>query len=184
MNLKTDSPPERTHQISLNRKEITMSNPHSLLIYLAGHIHGGWRDHVRELCQGRGLDITFKGPCENHGLSDDIGVQVRGLSDGDVGNSYFPRVKDDLGGRVNNLRTRVWIAKCDLLIAFFDEEHKNYRQWNTSSDIAEANRYNKPVIVVHSPGFRHSLKELDGRADVVVDSLEQAVETLTYICDD
>ena len=161
-----------------------MATSTSLLIYLAGHIHGGWRDRVRELSLNHGLDITFKGPCENHGLSDDIGVQVRGLSENDVGEGYFSRAKDDLGGRVNNLRTRLWIAKCDLLIAFFDEDHKNYRQWNTSSDIAEANHYNKPVIVVHGPGFRHSLKELDGRADVVVDSLEQAVETLAYICGD
>ena len=42
----------------------------------------------------------------------------------------------------------------------------------------------KPVLVVHGPGFRHPLKELDGRADVVVDSLEQAVEILAYICEE
>lgn len=159
-----------------------MINANSLLVYLAGHVHGDWRDDVRQMCETRGLDITFKGPCKNHGLSDNIGIQIRALSDGDVGEDFFPRVKDDLGGRVNNLRTRLWIAKCDLLIAFFDVDHKNYRQWNTSSDIAEANRHSKPVIVVHGSGFRHSLKELDGRADVVVDTLEQAVQTLQYIC--
>ncbi|MDP6041834.1 MAG: YtoQ family protein [Candidatus Latescibacteria bacterium] len=156
----------------------------SLLVYLAGHIHGDWRERVRQMSEKKGLDITFKGPCENHGLSDDIGVQIRGITESDVGSGHFPNVKDDLGGRVNNLRTQVWISRCDVLIAFFDEEHKNYRQWNTSSDIAEAKQYNKPVIVVHGPGFRHSLKELDGRADVVVDSLEQAVEVLSYVCGD
>lgn len=155
-----------------------------LTVYLAGHIHGGWRDDVRRMAESKGLDIVFKGPCEDHGLSDDIGVQIRGVTDADVDPEYFPRVKDDLGGRVNNLRTRVWIARCDALIAFFDEDHKNYRQWNTSSDIGEAARYNKPVIVVHGSSFRHSLKELDGRADVVVDSLEQAVEVLAYVCGD
>ena len=82
---------------------------------------------------------------------------------------------------VNNLRARVWIGRSDVLIAYFDEDHKNYRQWNTSSDIGEAVALGKPVIVVHGPGFRHSLKELDGRADVVVDSLEQAVEVLAYV---
>ena len=161
-----------------------MTNPDTLLVYLAGHIHGGWRDHVRKLCAEKGLEITFKGPCEDHGLSDDIGVKDLGVSESNVGESgYFPRVKDDLGGRVNDLRTRVWIARCDLLIAYFDEDHANYRQWNTSSDIGEAARYNKPVIVVHGPGFRHSLKELDARADFVVNNLEQAVETLAYICE-
>ena len=156
----------------------------SLLVYLAGHIHGDWRERVRQMSGEKGLDITFKGPGENHGLSDDIGVQIRDITESDVGDGYFPRVKDDLGGRVNNLRTQIWISRCDVLIAFFDEEHKNYRQWNTSSDIAEAKQYNKPVIVVHGPAFRHSLKELDGRADVVVDSIEQAVEVLVYVCDD
>ena len=160
-----------------------MPNP-SILVYLSGHIHGDWREQVRQMSQNRGLDTVFKGPCENHGLSDDIGVRVKLVQETDLGDGYYPRVKDDLGGRVNNLRTRLWIARCDLLIAFFDEDHKNYRQWNTSSDIAEAKRYQKPVIVVHGPGFRHSLKELDGRADVVVDTLEQAVEVLAYACGD
>ena len=155
-----------------------------LLAYLSGHIHGDWRDQVRRMAEEKGLDLTFKGQCEDHGLSDDIGVQIRGVSEEDVGAEFFPRVKDDLGGRGNNLRSRIWIAKSDVLIAFFDEDHKNYRQWNTSSDIAEANRLGKPVIVVHGPDFRHSLKELDGRADVVVDSLEQAVEILAYVCGD
>jgi len=157
---------------------------HSLLAFLTGHIHGDWRDRVRQMAENKDLTITFKGPCEDHELSDDIGTQIRGVSQSDVGVDYFPRLKDDLGGRVNNLRTGIWIAKSDLLIAFFDEDHKNYRQWNTSSDIAEANRHGIPVIVVHKPGLRHPLKELDGRANVVVDSLEQAVEVLAYVCGD
>jgi YtoQ family protein len=160
-----------------------MPDTETLLVYLAGHIHGGWRDHVRDLCAARGLNITFRGPCEDHGLSDDIGVQIQGITEPDLGDSgFFPGIKDDLGGKVNDLRTRIWVARCDLLVAFFDEEHGNYRQWNTSSDISEASRYNKPVLVVHGPRFRHALKELDARADFVVASLEQAVETLEYIC--
>ena len=153
----------------------------TMTVFLSGHIHGGWRDHVRELAEGKGLEITFKGPCEDHSLSDDIGVKIREISREDVGEDFYPRVQDDLGGRVNNLRARVWIGRSDVLIAYFDEDHKNYRQWNTSSDIGEAVALGKPVIVVHGPGFRHSLKELDGRADVVVDSLEQAVEVLAYV---
>lgn len=152
--------------------------------FLTGHIHGDWRNQVRKMAEQKDLNITFKGPCEDHGKSDDIGTDIRDISEDQVGADFFPRVKDALGGRVNNLRTRIWIAKADVLIAFFDEDHKNYRQWNTSSDIAEANRLGKPVIVVHGPGFRHALKELDGRADVVVDSLEQAVEVLAYVCAD
>ena len=155
----------------------------NLLVYLAGHIHGDWRERVRKMAEDKGLSITFKGPCEDHGRTDSDDVEIQRLTEDHVGSGFFPRVSDDLGGRVNNLRTRLWISKCDLLIAFFDEEHKNYRQWNTSSDISEAARYGKPVIVVHGPGFRHALKELDGRADVVVGTLEQAVEILAYACE-
>ncbi len=162
-----------------------MGNSDSLLVYLAGHIHGDWRERVRKMCEERGLPVAFRGPCEDHGRSDTVGVEIRGISEGDVGSpDFFPVVQDEMGGRVNDLRTRVWISRCDLVIAFFDEENKGLRQFNTGSDIAEASRYGKPVIVVHGPGFRHALKEVDGRADIVVDTLEQAVDVLAYICGD
>lgn len=159
-----------------------MASSKSLLVYLAGHIHGDWRDQVRTMAESRGLDITFKGPCEDHGLSDSVGVGIRGITKDDVGEGYFSRLQDDLGGKVNDLRTRVWISRSDIVIAFFDVDHSNIRQWNTSGDIGEAAAHGKPVIVVHGPGFGHSLKEVDGRANVVVDTLEQAVEVLAYIC--
>jgi YtoQ family protein len=155
-----------------------------LTVFLSGHVHGNWRDQVRKMAKEKGLSITFKGPCEDHELSDDIGVKIRGISEDNVGADFFPQVKDDLGGRVNMLRTQIWISRCDVLIAFFDEDHKNYRQWNVSSDMGEAIRNGKPVIVVHGQGFRHSLKELVPRADFVVDSLEQAVDVLAYVCAD
>jgi YtoQ family protein len=153
-----------------------------LTVFLSGHVHGDWRDQVRQMAKNKGLSITFKGPCEDHELSDNIGVQIRGITEDDVGAGFFPRIKDELGGQINKLRTQIWISKCDVLIAFFDEEHKNYRQWNVSSDIGEAINNGKPVIVVHGQGYRHSLKELVPRTDFVVDSLEQAVEVLAYVC--
>ncbi len=162
-----------------------MARSDSLLIYLAGHIHGGWRERVRQMCEERNLPVIFKGPCEDHGRSDAIGVETQDITQDNVGSSdFFSRVQDDLGGRINDLRTGIWISKCDVLIAFFDEEQKGLRQWNTASDIAEAARHGKPVIVVHGPGFRHSLKEVDGRAHAVVETLEQAVEVLAYICEE
>ena len=161
-----------------------MASSDSLLVFLSGHVHGDWRDHVRQLSEARNLPIVFKASCEDHERSDDIGVETRGVSESDVGSSdYFTVVKDDLGGRINALRNGIWISKCDLLIAFFDDEHKNYRQWNVSSDVGEAARHGKPVIVVHGPAYRHSLKELNGRTDAVVDSLEKAVDILKYICE-
>ncbi|HCK08985.1 YtoQ family protein [bacterium] len=156
----------------------------NMTVFLSGHVHGDWRGTVKRMAEERGLPITFKGPCENHQLSDEIGANIRGLDSSDVGDSFFPKVQDDLGGRFNNLRNRIWIKKSDLLIAFFDDEHKNYRQWNVSSDIGEANRFGIPVLVVHGPSLRHSLKELDSRVEVVVDTLKQAVDVLAYVFTD
>ena len=152
-----------------------------LTVFLSGHVHGSWRDDVRKMAEAKDLPITFKGPCEDHGQSDDVGVDIRGISESDVGPGFYPNLKDDLGGRVNNRRNRIWLAKSDVLIAFFDADHKHYRQWNVASDIGEANRLGVPVIVVHSPVFRHAMKELGARSDVVVNSLEQAVEVLAYV---
>ena len=65
----------------------------SMTVFLSGHIHGGWRDHVRELAEDKALDITFKGPCEDHGLSDDIGVKIRGIAKEDVGEDFVEGVR-------------------------------------------------------------------------------------------
>lgn len=158
-----------------------MAKDAEILVYLAGHIHSEWRARVREMAESHGLAARFCGPQEDHGRSDNIGFEVLGLKAGDVGEKLAGRVRDELGGRVNNLRTRLWISRCDLMLAFFDGEHKSLRQWNTASDIALAQSLGKPVLLARSAEFVHSLKEMGPRADVVVDSLEQAVEVLAYV---
>ena len=156
----------------------------TLLVYLAGHIHGDWRARVRGMAKERKLPVQFCGPREEHARSDSAGFDILGLSAADVGEKLAGRVRDEYGGRVNNLRTRLWLQKCDLVLAFFDGEHKGLRQWNTASDIAVAQGFGKPVLLARSADFTHSLKELGPRADCVVDSLEQAVEVLAYIFED
>lgn len=162
-----------------------MSDNQRLLVYLAGHIHGDWRDRVAELCRQRGLPIDFRGPCTDHGRSDAVGTQTLGVGEQDVGSKeFFKRLQDATGGAINDLRSAVWINRCDLLVAFFDQEQEGIRQWNTPSDIADAARAGKPVLVVGGPKLRHSLKEVAARADAVVETLEQAVEVLAYICEE
>ena len=95
-----------------------------LTVFLSGHVHGSWRDDVRKMAEAKDLPITFKGPCEDHGQSDDVGVDIRGISESDVGPGFYPNLKDDLGGRVNNLRNRIWLAKSDVLIVERVERHR------------------------------------------------------------
>ncbi|HUW82985.1 MAG TPA: YtoQ family protein [Phycisphaerae bacterium] len=158
-----------------------MPDKESLLVYLAGHIHGDWRERVRKMAEERGLPVRFRGPREDHARSDNVGFDVLGLTAGDVGEKLAKLVRDDLGGRANNLRTRLWIGKCVLVLAFFDGEQTSLRQWNTAADIGVARALGKPVLVVRTPNLVHSLKELTPRADFVVDSLEQAVDALAYV---
>ncbi len=158
-----------------------MPDKEALLVYLAGHIHGNWRERVRKMAEQRGLPIHFCGPREDHTRSDNVGFDILGLTAGDVGDKLVKQVRDDLGGRANNLRTRLWIGRCDLVLAFFDGEQANLRQWNTAADIGVAQALGKPVLVVRTPNLVHSLKELAPRADFVVDTLEQGVDVLAYV---
>jgi len=158
-----------------------MPDKESLLVYLAGHIHGDWRERVRKMAQQRALPIRFCGPCEDHARSDNVGFDILGVTAADVGDKLARQIRDDFGGRANNLRTRLWIGKCDLVLAFFDGEQTNLRQWNTAADIGVAQALGKPVLVVRTPSLVHSLKELAPRADFVVDTLEQGIDVLAYV---
>ncbi|WP_124728071.1 YtoQ family protein [Staphylospora marina] len=142
-----------------------------LIVYLAGQIHDDWREELRRKAKERGLPLLFKGPQENHDRSDDIGEQIKGKQPGAVW-------RDHTASEFNNLRTRVWMQKADVVIALFGEK---YRQWNTAMDAAMALAMNKPLILVRPESLHHPLKELAQRAQVVVETPDQALDALAYI---
>ncbi|OYD09130.1 YtoQ family protein [Paludifilum halophilum] len=142
-----------------------------LVVYLAGQIHDDWREQLRKKAEERNLPITFKGPQENHERSDDIGERIKGRQP----NQEF---RDQAASEMNNLRTRVWMEKADVVIALFGEK---YRQWNTAMDAAVAVQSGKPLILVRPEGLIHPLKELAQRAQVVVETPEQALDALAYV---
>jgi len=142
-----------------------------LSIYLAGEIHSDWRDRFRDLLAGRGIEATFLGPQEDHGLSDDIGEKILGTQPG-------PRYRDLEGARVNTLRTRVHLRYADLVVACFTD---TYRQWNTAADAGQAVAAGIPLVLVRAEEHVHALKELDALADLTVETLEQAADAVTYI---
>lgn len=142
-----------------------------LVVYLAGQIHDDWRDQLRKKAEERGLPLVFKGPQENHDLSDDIGEQIKGEQPNKV-------YRDQAASEINNLRTRIWMNKADVVIALFGEK---YRQWNTAMDAAVAIEAGKPLILVRPEGLVHPLKELSQRAQVVVETPDQALDALAYV---
>ncbi|MBC1913268.1 YtoQ family protein [Listeria booriae] len=141
-------------------------------IYLAGEIHSDWRDQLRASIQAKpGITFHFRGPQENHDLSDAIGEHVLG----EQPNTIY---KDLQASKINNLRTELHLKKADLVIALFGEK---FKQWNTATDAATAIALGKPTIIIRPEALHHPLKELSEKANVTVDTIEQAAQVIDYI---
>ena len=142
-----------------------------LTVYLAGQIHDNWRDKVAQKAKERNLPLAFVAPQTNHDRSDDIGEEILGKQ---PSNLY----KDDAASDINNFRTQVLMQKADIVIALFGE---NYRQWNTAMDVSTAIAMNKPTIIIRPESLIHPLKELSNKANVTVETVDQAIDVIGYI---
>lgn len=142
-----------------------------LTVYLAGEIHTDWREEVKKKAKERNLPLQFVGPQTNHDRSDSIGEDILGEQPGKL-------YKDDKASDINNLRTQVLLQKADIVIALFGEE---YKQWNTAMDASAAITLHKPTIIVRPEKLIHPLKELSNKANVTVETVDQAVDVLAYI---
>lgn len=143
----------------------------NLTVYLAGQIHDDWRDELAQKAKQQDLPLTFVGPQTNHDRSDNIGEDILG----EQPNNYY---RDNAASDVNNLRTQVLMNKADIVIALFGEK---YKQWNTAMDASAAITLNKPLIIVRPTDLIHPLKELSNKANVTVETIEQALEVIQYI---
>lgn len=142
-----------------------------LTVYLAGQIHDNWREEIKDKAKTKGLPLTFVGPQTDHDKSDNIGEEILGEQPG----NYY---KDDAASDINNFRTQVLMQKSDVVIALFGEK---YKQWNTTMDASVAITMNKPTIIVRPTSLIHPLKELSNKANVTVETVDQALEVLQYI---
>lgn len=142
-----------------------------LTVYLAGEIHSQWRDEIKEKSQSLKLPVTFVGPMENHDRSDNIGEDILG----EQPNAIF---KDDAASDLNNFRTEILLNKADVVIARFGE---NYKQWNTAMDASAAIAKGKPLILIRPKELHHPLKELSNKANITVETVNQAIKALSYV---
>ncbi len=140
-----------------------------LTVYLAGEIHSNWRNELREKCAH--LPIDFVAPMEDHDQSDAIGEDI-------LGEQATSLLKDDTASQFNNLRTRVLMARADVVVALFGDK---FKQWNSAMDAGIALASDKPLILVNSGASSHALKELSNRAQATVTSLDQVASALHYI---
>lgn len=142
-----------------------------ITIYLAGQIHDDWREQFKNKLLKRELPVTCVGPQDKHERSDDIGESIKGKQPNAV-------LKDEAASQINNLRTTVLMQKSDVVVAYFGPK---FKQWNTAMDAAAAIQQGKPVILIRDEELHHALKELANKSQVVVETLDQAVEALAYI---
>lgn len=142
-----------------------------LVVYLAGQIHDNWRDEVAKKAKERNLPLVFVGPQTDHDRSDNIGEEILGEQPGKL-------YRDDAASSINNFRTQVLMQKADIVIALFGEK---YRQWNTAMDASIAIAMNKPTIIIRPESLIHPLKELSNKANVTVETIDQAIEVLKYL---
>ncbi|MDM5321111.1 YtoQ family protein [Bacillus altitudinis] len=142
-----------------------------LTVYLAGEIHSQWRDEIKEKSQSLKLPVTFVGPMENHDRSDHIGEDILG----EQPNAIF---KDDAASDLNNFRTEILLNKSDVVIARFGEK---YKQWNTAMDASAAIAKGKPLILIRPKELHHPLKELSNKANITVETVNQAIKALSYV---
>ena len=144
-----------------------------LIVYLAGQIHDDWREEVAQKAIAKNLPLEFVGPQTNHDRSDNIGEEIQGKQ---PSNLY----KDDAASDINNFRTQVLMQKADIVIALFGEK---YKQWNTAMDASTAIAMNKPTIIIRPESLTHPLKELSNKANVTVETVDQAIDVIHYIFD-
>ncbi|MFB4163067.1 YtoQ family protein [Alteribacillus sp. JSM 102045] len=142
-----------------------------LNVYLAGQIHDDWREEIRQKAEEMHLPLNFTGPMENHDRSDSIGEEVIGQQPDNV-------LKDEAASSLNNLRTQILLQKADVVIALFGEK---YKQWNTAMDAGSAIALGKPLILIRPQELHHPVKEIANRAQVVVETKEQALQALSYV---
>lgn len=139
-------------------------------VYLSGEIHTDWREQIIKGTQSRSLPVEFTSAVTDHEASDAAGDVLGAESDG------FWR--DHKSARVNAIRTRTLIDKCDIAVVRFGDK---YKQWNAAFDAGYCAALGKPYITLHDEGIIHPLKEVDAAAMAWARTPQQVVELLMYV---
>ena len=141
-----------------------------LKVYLSGEIHTDWREQIINGCKALDLNIKFYSPVTDHDSSDAAG-DVLGLEE----NNFW---RDHKSSKVNAIRTKTMLERCDIAIIRFGDK---YKQWNAAFDAGYCAALGKPYITLHSDEIIHPLKEVDAAAQAWTTTPSQVVEILKYI---
>ncbi|MDH4150602.1 MAG: YtoQ family protein [Betaproteobacteria bacterium] len=139
-------------------------------VYLSGEIHTDWRQQIIDGAKAHNLPVTFTSAVTDHEASDAAG-DVLGAETA----SFW---RDHKSSKVNAIRTKTLIEKCDVAVVRFGEK---YKQWNAAFDAGQCAALGKPYITLHDENIIHPLKEVDGAAMAWATTTDQVVEILKYV---
>ena len=142
-------------------------------VYLSGEIHSDWRQKIMQGAKAHGLAITFTSAVTDHEASDAAGDVL-----GENENEFW---RDHQSSKVNAIRTKNMMQKCDIAIIRFGDK---YKQWNAAFDAGYCAALGKPYITLHAEDIIHPLKEVDAAAMAWAQTPEQVVELLKYVTSD
>ena len=117
--------------------------------------------------------MVFTSAVTDHEASDAAGDML-----GDENNSFW---RDHKSSKVNGIRTKTMIQKCDIAVVRFGDQ---YKQWNAAFDAGYCAAIGKPYITLHDENIIHPLKEVDAAAMAWAQTPEQVVEILKYASGD
>jgi YtoQ family protein len=141
-----------------------------LEVYLSGEIHTDWREQIIEGCKAQGLEITFTSANTDHASSDAAGDVL-----GEEVKQFW---RDHKSAKVNAIRIKTLIQRCDVAIIRFGEQ---YKQWNAAFDAGQCAALNTPYITLHDESIIHPLKEVDASAMAWAMTPQQVIEILQYV---
>ena len=139
-------------------------------IYLSGEIHTDWRQQIIDVAKAHNLPVTFTSAVTIHEASDAAGD----LLGAETSNFW----RDHKSSKVNAIRTKTLIEKCDLAVVRFGDK---YKQWNAAFDAGYCAALGKPYITLHDEDIIHPLKEVDAPALAWATTTGQVVELLKYV---
>lgn len=139
-------------------------------VYLSGEIHSDWREQIIDRVRQLELPVEFTSAVTDHDGSDAAGDMLGPQADG-----YW---RDHKSSKVNAIRTKTLLEKCDIAIVRFGDQ---YKQWNAAFDAGYCAAIGKPYITLHAADIVHPLKEVDAAAMAWAETPAQVVEVLQYV---
>ena len=139
-------------------------------VYLSGEIHTDWRRQVIDGAKELNLPVVFTSAVTDHEASDAAGD----LLGAETSNFW----RDHKSSKVNAIRTKTLVGKCDIAVVRFGDK---FKQWNAAFDAGQCAALGKPYITLHDEDIIHPLKEVDASAMAWATTPSQVVEILKYV---